>query len=319
VQEMQRARMIAATIRTIESLGAAPANVSMVIDSARTSRKTFYDVFSNREDCLLAVFEQAVGDGRAVARAAYAAEPSWRAGMRAAMFALLVAIEREPAMARFVFVEPFAVGPRLDEAHTQMLSELASAIDRGRAERTSRDPPPLTARATAGAVAAILHARLLRREHSNLVALLAPLMSMIVLPYLGPWAARAEISVRAPPAELSVRAPGADVPARTADVAQPSGNPLAHLDMRLTYRTVQVLRAIAEHPEASNRDLAVASGNVDGGQISRLLKRVCGHGLIENVRPGRGESNAWALTDAGVEVERCTRTGARAMSVRSTF
>jgi hypothetical protein len=74
--------------------------------------------------------------------------------------------------------------------------------------------------------------------------------------------------------------------------------------MRLTYRTVRVLRAIAAQPSASNREVSLAAGISDQGQISKLLARLQKRGLIANAgRAGngftRGEANAWTLTDTG--------------------
>jgi chromosome segregation and condensation protein ScpB len=75
--------------------------------------------------------------------------------------------------------------------------------------------------------------------------------------------------------------------------------------MRLTYRTVRVLIAVAANPGASNRRIAEAAGVADQGQISKLLTRLEHLGLIENVGEGsaRGEPNAWNLTAKGAEVE----------------
>ena len=81
--------------------------------------------------------------------------------------------------------------------------------------------------------------------------------------------------------------------------------------MRLTYRTVRVLLAIAELAGgvSSGRQVADASGVADPGQMSKLLWRLAHLGLIANSpRPaGRGEPNAWSLTATGREVERAIR------------
>jgi DNA-binding MarR family transcriptional regulator len=84
---------------------------------------------------------------------------------------------------------------------------------------------------------------------------------------------------------------------------------LRELGMRLTYRTVRVLLAIAEYPGASNRQVADASGVVDQGQISKLLVRLEHLGLIHNGRSdsARGEPNVWSLTARGGEIERAIR------------
>jgi DNA-binding MarR family transcriptional regulator len=124
-------------------------------------------------------------------------------------------------------------------------------------------------------------------------------MSMIVLPYLGPRAASRELT--RPELERPERQPSGRI--------QRHENPLDGLKMRLTYRTVQVLMVIAQHPGASNREVAEGSGIVDQGQISKLLSRLASLNLIKNAGEGseKGARNAWHLTPRGEQVERATR------------
>src|SRR5436309_7135838 len=89
VTEIQRARMLAAAVETVQEVGYARMTVAQVIARARVSRKTFYDVFADREDCFLAAFAQALGRAREEVTAAYDAEAAWRAAMRAALARLL--------------------------------------------------------------------------------------------------------------------------------------------------------------------------------------------------------------------------------------
>jgi chromosome segregation and condensation protein ScpB len=88
-------------------------------------------------------------------------------------------------------------------------------------------------------------------------------------------------------------------------VRRPHADPLRDLDMRLTYRTVRVLVAVAAEPGASNRRIAEAAGVSDQGQISKLLARLQHLGLITNMGegPAKGEPNSWTLTDTGSQVE----------------
>jgi DNA-binding MarR family transcriptional regulator len=76
--------------------------------------------------------------------------------------------------------------------------------------------------------------------------------------------------------------------------------------VRSTYRTARVLSAIAANPGASNRAVAAAAGILDEGQASKLLKRLAGLGLIENMAQDRepGGANAWRLTAQGEEALR---------------
>jgi DNA-binding MarR family transcriptional regulator len=147
-------------------------------------------------------------------------------------------------------------------------------------------------------VLAVIHARLVAPTGRPLVELLGPLMQMVVLPYQGAAAANRELARPAPTARARPR--------------RPPGDPLKDLDMRLTYRTVRVLIAIATAPGSSNREVGAAAGVVDQGQISKLLQRLTSLGLIENTGAGhaRGEANAWQLTERGEDVERTIRADA---------
>lgn len=300
VAEIQHRRMIAAAVEAVEELGYARLTVAEVIVRARVSRKTFYDVFSDREDCFLAAFELALSRARLLASEAYERESGWRSGIRAALAALLVFIDEEPGLATLCFVEVPAAGDRVLERRAEVLGELAEAIDRGRAFiNAAREPPDLTAESIVGGILAVLHTRVLGHHAEPVTKLHGALMSMIVLPYLGAKAAGSEL--RRPPLPMPSDS-GSRVSARPKD-------PLEGLDMRLTYRTVRVLMVIAKHPGASNREIAEGSGIVDQGQISKLMSRLARLNLVENHGEGqeKGAANAWHLTARGAQVERATR------------
>jgi chromosome segregation and condensation protein ScpB len=79
--------------------------------------------------------------------------------------------------------------------------------------------------------------------------------------------------------------------------------------MRLTYRTVRVLAAIAAQPGLSSSQIRRRAGIAEQGQISRLLSRLAGLQLIENTGQARrkGSASAWRLTHRGEAVERTIR------------
>jgi hypothetical protein len=181
-------------------------------------------------------------------------------------------------------------GARALERRAEVVQGLADAVHEGRlAGRATRRVDRLVAEGVVGAVLGVVYTRLLEPEPRPLVGLLNPLMGMVVLPYLGPAATAREQAKPVPPP-----AP------RTA----PRGDPLRDLDMRLTYRTVRVLLAIAACPHASNRQIAAAAGIADQGQISKLLARLRHLGLLVNGGGdhARGEPNAWTLTARGQHV-----------------
>jgi DNA-binding MarR family transcriptional regulator len=128
-------------------------------------------------------------------------------------------------------------------------------------------------------------------------------MAMIVLPYLGPAAARRE-QARPAPEPLSEPAVG------DPQDAVPIDDPLASIPMRVTYRTARVLECIAEQPSVSNRMVGEHAGIPDQGQISKLLSRLERLGLAANRGEGhvKGEPNAWTLTPKGERVAQSIRS-----------
>ena len=297
--ELKRNRVLAAVVDVVEEVGCPRMTVARVIARARVSRKTFYDVFSDREDCFLAAFEQSVDRARERAARAFARERGWRDAVRAALEELLLFIDEQPAVARLCVVEALSAGDRVLERRAELLEELTAVVDRGRlVAGEKRQPPQVTAEGVVGATLTVLHKRLAGCGSAPVAELRGPLMSMIVLPYLGEREARRELD--RPPVELASIAPAP--PTRKRD-------PLVGLDIRLTYRTVRVLTVIAGHPGASNREIADRAGIVDQGQISKLLTRLERLKLLRNSGGGQelGTANAWSLTSRGAELERATR------------
>jgi AcrR family transcriptional regulator/DNA-binding MarR family transcriptional regulator len=335
VAEIQRARMIMALVELVRERGVGQVTVSTIVARSGVSRRTFYELFADRDDCFLAAFDLAVEQAAQRALPAYRAPGVWRERVRAGLGALLEFLEDEPGMGALCVVHALGAGPQAIERRAGVVDVLIDAVHEGRHEvRGSARPTRMTAEGVVGAVLAVLHARLsagdgasspcagstadagenapramlttdgsqnapgamLTTDGGGRVssALLAPLMGMIVLPYQGQAAAAREASRLAPARSRA---------------AHTRGDPLRDLDMRLTYRTVRVLLAIASHAGASNRQVADASGVVDQGQISKLLARLEHLGLIHNtgVGPARGEPNVWSLTAKGEEVEHTIR------------
>lgn len=281
--------MLAAMVEVAAERGAGNATVAHVVGRSGVSRRTFYEQFSDREECFLAAFDEAVQRIGWRVISVYRQSGNWRERMRGALIELLSYLDNDPVTGRLVIVETLGAGPRALERRGHVLAQIIAAVDDGRAEmKKGAEPPPLTAEGVTGGVLSLIHSRLLAGE--ALTPLLNPLMSMIVLPYLGPAAARRELSRPAPKAQARSRQIAAD--------------PLRDLDMRLTYRTIRVLLAAGDHPGASNRQVGDASGIRDPGQISKLLSRLERLGLVHNTSDPRskGEPNAWTLTQRGEDV-----------------
>ncbi len=302
VEESERTRILRAMAEVVSERDTHSVTIKDVAARAGVSRAKFNAQFSSLEDCFLAAFELGVRRGRTAMAAAYSSQPTWIDGVRAALTSLLEILDEEPALARLWVVYSLGGGPRVQRRRAAVSAVLYQFVDRARREGPVRvEPPELTAEGVVGAVLAIIQARLLASKPAPLRDLQGQLMSLILLPYLGATAAKRELGRVAP--RPTAPSPGG----RSA---------VEGIGMRLTHRTACVLSAIAEHPGASNREVANLAGVVDQGQISKLLTRLEGLSLIVNVGQGgfRGAPNAWTLTPRGEQVEHNIRAAAAADS-----
>lgn len=299
VSEIQRMRILVAMAEVTAERGVGAVTVAHVVARAGVSRRTFYELFADREECFLATFDEALASVHVPVAGAYTADDrnSWCDRVRGGLWALLAFLDEKPATARLCVVESLAAGPRVLERRALVLRALVEVVEEGRAAIPSREvgPPALTGESVVGAVLSVIHTRLLEPDAEPLTNLLGELMSVIVLPYLGRGVARRELARPAPEPPVLPAAPRRD--------------PLKGLEMRITYRTMCVLSVIARHPDASNRAIATHAGIADQGQVSKLLARLEHLGLVSNCVTGvqKGVPNAWQLTPRGHNVEQTIR------------
>jgi AcrR family transcriptional regulator len=287
--EIQRARMLAAMVEECAKRGSGKVTVAGVVERAGVSRRTFYEVFEDCQDCLLAALDEGLRRASEHVLPAYREQGRWSERIRVALVELLEFLDAEPVVGRLLIVGWLAAGSRAVEFRRGVLAHVIAAVDEGRTEsKTTKQPPRLTGEGIVGGILSILHARLSAEDPGELLDLTGPLMSMIVLPYLGSTAAGRQLERPAP----KRRSPN-DRPAQ--------GDPLRDLGLRLTYRTVRALVSVAEKPGSSNREIGQAAGIADQGQMSKLLWRLERTGLIQNtgLGPGTGAPNAWTLTQRG--------------------
>ena len=280
--------------------GVGAVTVAHLVARSGVSRRTFYDLFEDRADCFLAAFEDALTRASSTVVPAYESDGSWLERIRAGLAAILEFFDDEPQLGRLCVVDALGGGSVVLERRAEVLAGFRDEVDEGRhVMARARGLPPLTAEGVVGAVFSLVHARMLApapeqasgdKLEEPFIALLGSLMGMIVLPYLGPAAAAKELQRPVPQAARTPRRRSAD--------------PLQGLDMRLTRRTLMALGLIARCPGASNREVAAGAGIGDQGQVSKLLTRLEGLGLIHNAGQGapRGAPNAWTLTARGEQM-----------------
>jgi AcrR family transcriptional regulator len=293
------------------SAGGGHITLAGVLARAGVSNAVFASLFVDLEACQLAAFELAIERARARVAPAFEAESRWLDAIKAGLACFLRFLEDEPLLGGLLVFHSLAGGPLVLRRRAEVLVALASVVDRGCEEvPAGRQPPPaVIAEGAVGAVLAIVHNRLLAPsspgERQPLLALFGSLTSMIVLPYMGATIARRELTRPAPrlrpPSERATPAEGTTW--------------VREVQLRLTYRTARVLRAIADYPGASNREVAERAGIVDQGQVSKLLSRLEERELIVKLgeRHTRGAPNSWYLSERGELVLRAAATSRSGM------
>jgi DNA-binding CsgD family transcriptional regulator len=159
-------------------------------------------------------------------------------------------------------------------------------------------------------VMGVVHARMTGPEEGPLIELLGPLMGRIVQPYAtDERTAYAEIrrgdelarAIQAGDPNWGPPPPGTPAEIQPALPAMLT-NPTAR-------RPRECLRFLAEHPDASNREIASAIGVNHKSQISRLLSQLHDEHLTLRHSDGAGSPNAWRLTARGEEIARALEHG----------
>jgi AcrR family transcriptional regulator len=183
----QRERLLGATPEVLAERGFAELTVRDLIGRAGVSRRTFYQLFDDKLECVLASHEAALDRLTDLISKACAPKRSWPENVSAAVGRTLELAAESPNEVRLAMLsghgvlEPKLMGPAM-AAQERLASFLR--VGRKRSGET-RVPGDLTEPAVIGAVTAIVSARLCAGEVEGLQQLAPELVQIILAPYLG--------------------------------------------------------------------------------------------------------------------------------------
>jgi AcrR family transcriptional regulator len=198
IRAVQRERLIVAMLNAAAELGYLGTNVQDVIDRAGVSRPTFYEHFSNKEDCFLAAFDTSADRlCKKIDTAARKGGSVWRDRVRYALDALLRFAVHEPDTARTMVVEARAASATAVKRRVELMDHFADCLD-SQARKLLPETAfhtGVTASGIVGGVESVLYSRLCKQELDQLDSLLPSLMYFVVLPYEGHDAAHEAFAV----------------------------------------------------------------------------------------------------------------------------
>jgi AcrR family transcriptional regulator len=112
----------------IADKGYAATTIADVVMHARVSKRTFYEHFTDKEACLMALYEQGCVSLLAVVKSAATGGGTWKSMINDGVTAYLNALESMPAVTRTLLVEIQAAGPKAYRLRQQMQRRFADTL-----------------------------------------------------------------------------------------------------------------------------------------------------------------------------------------------
>lgn len=139
----QRGRLFEAAAVVFARAGYAEASAEAISREAGMSKATFYEHFANKEECILALFdESAAGIAREVRTISERDYPNAAARLHAGVHAFVSALTDNPALAQTVIVETVGAGPRTVEQRDAVLQAYADWLYDDNARNAARYQTP---------------------------------------------------------------------------------------------------------------------------------------------------------------------------------
>lgn len=188
----QREEILAATILVVGRKGYREATVADVIAEAGISHAEFYEHFEEKHDCFLAAYDMAVERLFAAVDGNCDPGKDWLERVREGLATIVELFVLEPELARIAVVEAAAAGADARRRHWSAISRFTEYLVEGQG-LTDRRLPANISLMSAGAVSGLIFEELLAGRPAELPALLPDLLFAVLVPYVGPRAAAAEM------------------------------------------------------------------------------------------------------------------------------
>jgi AcrR family transcriptional regulator len=151
----QRERLLRAMAELVGEQGYEATTVPQVIAAARVSRNSFYELFDDKTDCMIALCDE-VGTELVQLLMAFASEPDWETALRRGLHAYTAWWQERPAFARTYLIELPTAGQSAMEDRARQYERFKDVLRllAEQAREKQPDLPPLSDVALTAAVVA---------------------------------------------------------------------------------------------------------------------------------------------------------------------
>jgi AcrR family transcriptional regulator len=183
VHEVQRGRLLDALAEVISEEGYLDTTVHKILKRAGISRRTFYEIFTDKEDCFLAAYQEAADHVLVLVQRACRPGGDPEIRIENGLGAALEFVEGEQQVARMCVVEVLAAGENARERRAKTMERLTDLVADALEERCdSRSEALLRARMLTGGVHEMVYDALARRQVKGIPSL----AEEVVASYLPP-------------------------------------------------------------------------------------------------------------------------------------
>jgi AcrR family transcriptional regulator len=138
-----RHRLLEGMAHAVAAKGYAETTIADIVREASVSRRTFYEHFSTKAECLVALYEAASRNALKVLRDAIDPDKDWHAQLETALAAYFACLAANPVLMRTLYVEILGLGPdglAARRRSNQALVDFMLGVVNGR----DRQGPPLS-------------------------------------------------------------------------------------------------------------------------------------------------------------------------------
>lgn len=166
VAQNQRERLFGAMVASVATRGYAATRVTDLIELSGVSRRSFYDLFPDKESCFQAVVRELAAKSMSITEAL---EGDGNERARRRFQALSDVVVAQPAAARLCLIEAYAAGPEAMAPLEEARVRLERLLQAGAAESPQRAAmPPEMISALLGAALEVIRTRLRRGREAEL-------------------------------------------------------------------------------------------------------------------------------------------------------
>ncbi|WP_048438632.1 TetR/AcrR family transcriptional regulator [Caenimonas sp. SL110] len=120
-----RHRLLEGMAHAVAAKGYPDTTIADIVREASVSRRTFYEHFSTKAECLIALYEAASHNSLRVLREAIDTEHEWETQIESALTAYLTCMAQNPVLMRTLFIEILGLGAEGLQVRRRMNQEIA--------------------------------------------------------------------------------------------------------------------------------------------------------------------------------------------------